>query len=87
MLGEISSEIAIQGAFSQAPSATSNRPVQTSSPTGEELAKPIDNIQVKHKYHSENPLWLVNLRSKSLVTPYKVHLTELCLFSLLSYSS
>jgi len=59
MLGEISSEIAIQGAFSQAPSATSNRPVQTSSPTGEELAKPMDSIQVKHEYHSENPVWLV----------------------------
>ena len=47
MLGEISSEIAIQGAFSQAPSAMSNRPVQASSPTGEELAKPMDSIQVK----------------------------------------
>ena len=47
MLGEISSEIALHGAFSQAPSATSNRPVQTSSPTGEELAKPMDGIQVK----------------------------------------
>ena len=47
MLGEISSEIALHGAFSQAPSVMSNRPLQTSSPTGEELAKPMDNIQVK----------------------------------------
>jgi len=46
MLGEISSEIAIQGAFSQAPSAMSNRPVQVSSPTGEELAKHMDSIQI-----------------------------------------
>lgn len=58
MLGEISSEMMLQGATSQVPSVMSNRPVQASSPTGEELAKPIDGIQVKH-YHSENPLWLV----------------------------
>ena len=48
MLGEISSEVALQGAVSQAPSAMSSRPIQTSSPTVEELAKPIDYIQVKH---------------------------------------
>lgn len=43
MLGEISSDI---GAISQAMSVTSIRPVQTSPPTGEELAKPVDSSQI-----------------------------------------
>ena len=46
MLGEISSEHALQGPASQAPSVMSNRPVQAPSPTGDELAKPIDSVQV-----------------------------------------
>lgn len=46
MLGEISSETALQGGTSQAPSVMSNRPVQASSPTGEESVKPADSIQV-----------------------------------------
>ena len=48
MLGEISSDI---GAISQAMSVTSIRPVQTSPPTGEELAKPVDSSQVFNHYH------------------------------------
>ncbi|KAL9971302.1 hypothetical protein ACROYT_G023811 [Oculina patagonica] len=46
MLGEISSEMALQGFASQAPSVMSNRPVQASSPIGEELVKPMDNVQI-----------------------------------------
>ena len=46
MLGEISSETALQGLASQAPSVMSNRPAQASPPVGEELAKPMDFLQV-----------------------------------------
>ena len=47
MLCEISSETLLQGVTPQAPSVMSNRPGQASPvPTGEELAKPMDSLQV-----------------------------------------
>ena len=46
LLGEISSETVLYGLNSQAPSVMSNRPGQPSPPIGDELAKPIDNLQV-----------------------------------------
>ena len=46
MLGEISSETVLQGLASQAPSIMSNRPGQQSPPVEEELAKPMDSLQV-----------------------------------------
>lgn len=46
LLGEISSETVLYGLNSQAPSVMSNRPGQPSPPIGDELVKPIDNLQV-----------------------------------------
>lgn len=46
MLCEISSDTLLQGVTSQAPSVMSNRPGQASPPAGEELAKPMDSLQV-----------------------------------------
>ena len=46
LLGEISSETVLYGLNSQAASVMSNRPGQPSPPIGDELAKPIDNLQV-----------------------------------------
>ena len=46
MLCEISSDTLLQGVTPQAPSAMSSRPGQASPPTGEELAKPMDSLQV-----------------------------------------
>ena len=46
LLGEISSETVLYGLNSQAASVMSNRPGQPSPPIGDELVKPIDNLQV-----------------------------------------
>jgi len=70
MLGEISGDMGLQGAISQTTSVTSIRPVQTSPPTGEELAKPVDSSQV-NDYQYENPLWcsVTRLCSAKVFTP------------------
>lgn len=51
MLCEVSSDTLLQGVTSQAPSVMSNRPGQASPPAGEELAKPMDSLQVVITFH------------------------------------
>ena len=54
MLCEISSDTLLQGVTPQAPSVMSNRPGQASPPTGEELAKPMDSLQVTSSATNNN---------------------------------